>query len=76
MSREEFYKLLGILILITRFEFTSRASLWSRTTGSKFIPAPRIGETTGMPRHRFDELWSNLRWSDQPTERPSDKWMT
>ena len=27
MTREEFYKLLGILILITRFEFTSRATL-------------------------------------------------
>ena len=73
MTREEFYKLLGILILITRFEFTSRASLWSRTTSSKFIPAPRIGETTGMSRNRFDELWSHLRWSEQPPERPADK---
>ena len=73
MTREEFYKLLGILILITRFEFTSRATLWSRTTASKFIPAPRIGETTGMSRNRFDELWSHLRWSEQPVQRPADK---
>ena len=27
MNRPEFYKLLGIIILITRFEFTTRASL-------------------------------------------------
>ena len=73
MTRAEFYKVLGILILITRLEFTSRASLWSRTTSSKFIPAPRIGETTGMPRNRFDELWSYLRWSYQPVERPANK---
>ena len=42
MSREEFYKIQCILMLITRFEFLLRVSLWSRTTGSKFIPAPII----------------------------------
>ena len=26
-----------------------------------------------MSRPRFDELWSNLRWSQQPNERPPDK---
>ena len=72
MTREEFYKLLGLLILMTRFEFTRRSSLWSRTTSSKFIPAPMIGLSSGMSRNRFDELWSCLRWSEQPDERPEE----
>ena len=25
---------------------------------------------TGMPRQRFDYLWSALRWSHQPKKRP------
>ena len=25
---------------------------------------------TGMTRHRYDDLWKALRWSDQPEERP------
>ena len=50
MNRPDFYKLLGIIILITRFEFTSRASLWSRASISKYIPARKLGMTTGMSR--------------------------
>jgi hypothetical protein len=30
MSRQELYKLLGMLILMTRFDFTSQNSLWSK----------------------------------------------
>ena len=70
INRPEFYKLLSIIILIKRFEFTTRASLWSRSPTRKYIPAPNLGMTTGMSRMRFDELWSALRWSEQPKERP------
>ena len=70
MNIPEFYKLLGIIILITRFEFTTRASLWSRAPTRKNIPAPKLGMTTGMSRPRFDELWSALRCSEQPKEIP------
>ena len=68
MNRPEFYKLLSIIILITWFEFTTRASLWSRATISKYIPVPKLGMTTGMSRPQFDELWSALRWSEKPKE--------
>ena len=70
MNRPEFYKILGIIILITLFDFTTRSSLWSRAPIRKYIPAPKLGMTTGMSRPRFDELWSALRWSEQPKERP------
>ena len=73
MTRVELCKLMGILILITRFEFTSRATLWVWQSNSKFIPPPQFGKTTGMSRIRFDDLWSHLRWSFQPEERPDDK---
>ena len=73
MTRVKLCKLMGILILITRFEFTSRVTLWARQSKSKFIPPPQFGKTTGMSRMRFDELWAHLRWSFQPEERPDDK---
>ncbi|KAG7345146.1 transposase IS4 [Nitzschia inconspicua] len=65
----ELLKFFGVIILATRFEFESRASLWSDTSTSPFIPAPAFGKT-GMKRRRFDDIWSCLPWGDQPSERP------
>jgi hypothetical protein len=67
----ELLKFFGILILSTRFEFGSRSDLWSRTAPSKYRPAPAFGKC-GMPRHRFDVLFTAIRWSHQPDERPED----
>ncbi len=40
----ELYKLFGIMILITRFETTSRARLWSPVSQNKYyIPAVKLG---------------------------------
>ena len=69
-SVNELYKLFGIIILITRFETTSRAQLWSTVSQNKYIPAVELGSMAGMPRQRFDDLWSTLRWSCQLKERP------
>ena len=71
-SENEILKMFGILVLMTRFEFSSRASLWSTTAPSKFVPAVCFGKTTGMPRHRFDDLWSCIRWSSQAETRPDN----
>ena len=65
MNIPEFYKLLGIIVLITRFEFTTIDSLWIRAPISKYIPAPKLGIATGISRPFFDALWSALQWSDQ-----------
>ena len=32
----------------------------------------KLSAITGMPRQRFDDLWSALRWSTQPKDRPQD----
>jgi Transposase IS4 len=65
----ELLKWFGINILITRFEFGDRASLWSPDSGSKFIPAPCLGKTTGMSRCRYDTLLQYIVWSFQPERR-------
>jgi hypothetical protein len=67
----ELLKFFGILLLATRFEFGSRAELWSTTAPSKYRPAPAFG-TCGMSRKRFDVLFTSIKWSDQPDERPDD----
>ena len=65
----ELLKWFGILILVTRFEFGSRAELWSNKPRCMYIPAPDFGKT-GMSRDRWDELWRYMEWSYQPVERP------
>ena len=72
LSKSELIKFLGLCILITRFQFSSRRNLWSTTATSKYVPAYRLGQLSGMSRCRFDQIWSCLRWGRQPQERPDD----
>ena len=67
----EIVKFFGVMLLVTRFEFGSQASLWSNTSTNKYIPAPSFG-LTGMPRKWFDDLWMCIRFSDEPHNRPSE----
>ena len=67
----ELLKFFGVLILTTKFEFTTRASLWSTMAWSKYRPAPQFG-MTGMSKHRFEELFVHTRWSHQPEDRGVD----
>ena len=71
-STGEVLKFLGILLIITRFEFGTRASLWSTTARNRFMPPTNLGHTTGMPRERFDHLWRYMVWSEQPWPRPEN----
>lgn len=66
----EIIKFFGVLILSTRFEFGTRASLWSNTPASKYTAAASFGKT-GMSRQRFDDIWSCLSFSEQPDTRPN-----
>lgn len=68
-TKGEVLKFIGMCILITRFEFGNRSTLWSTTAPSKYIPAASLGRT-GMKRHRFDDLWKHMRFSQQPDQRP------
>ena len=67
----EIVKFFGVMLLVTRFEFGSQASLWSNTSTNKYIPAPLFG-LTGMPQKWFDDLWMCIRFSDQPHNHPSE----
>lgn len=69
MTKGELLKFLGIVLLATKFEFGNRASLWSSTAPSKYVPAANFGRT-GMTRQRFDAIWRYIRFSDQPSVRP------
>ena len=67
----EIVKFFGVLLLVTWFEFRSRASLWSNMSTNKYIPAPSFG-LTGMPWKWFNDLWMCIRFSDQPRNHPSE----
>ena len=67
-TKGELLKYFGVMILCTRYEFTSRASLWSTTAPSKYVAAAGLGRT-GMTCNRFDDLWRYLLWSEQPPVR-------
>ena len=67
----EIVKFFGVMLLVTRFEFGSRASLWSNMSTNKYIPAPSF-DLTGMPRKQFNDLWMCIRFSDQPRNHPSE----
>ena len=70
-TKGEILKIFGIIILATPFEFGKRASLWSSTAPSKYVPAPNFGQT-GMTRPRFDTIWKHIRFSDQHDVRPDN----
>ena len=65
----ELLKMFGVLILITKYQFASRASLWATVQPSKYVNAANFGRT-GMSRNRFDVLWRCIRFGEQPVERP------
>jgi Transposase IS4 len=65
----ELLKWFGITILITRFEFGERSSLWATDGTCKYIPAPSLGSRTGMSRNRYDAILKHLVWSLQPAEK-------
>ena len=58
----------GILILITRFEFGTRKTLWNINRNSKYIPPAEFGKT-GMPRNWFEDLTRCIAFSYQPNEQ-------
>ena len=67
---QEILKFFGILVLMTRFEVGSRASLWYTFDPLKYVPAAHFGKK-GMFRPRFYLLFSCIRFSYQPNRRPA-----
>jgi hypothetical protein len=71
-NTSECLKFFGVLILMTFFEFTLRASLWSSVAPMKYKPAPHFG-LTGMSKHSFDDFFRAIRWSKQLSERAENE---
>jgi Transposase IS4 len=55
-TKSEILKFFGFVVLCTKYEFSSRASLWSETAPTKYEKAAAFGRF-GMARMRFDDLW-------------------
>jgi hypothetical protein len=72
-------KFFGVMLLSTRFEFSSRESLLQSTPRNKYLPALNLG-VTGMTRDRFRNVRSAIRFSEQgeDTEMSSSRhrWST
>jgi Transposase IS4 len=71
-SKGELLKFFGIMILTTRYEFNNRSDLWSDHPPTKYESAAQLGRRTGMSRKRFDDLWTCIRFSMQPDDKPED----
>jgi predicted double-glycine peptidase len=65
LTSGELLKFFGVLILGTWREFGHRADLWEIEAGIRLLQAPAFGTKTGMPRKRFDAIWSSLTFSRQ-----------
>ncbi len=70
-TKGEILTFFGVVILMTKFKSSSRASLWSMTAKRNYVPAPSFGKT-GMSRNRSDSLIRHVRWSEQSEELPSE----
>jgi len=55
-TRGELLKFMGVTILATRYDFGSRAELWSTKLRNPYLIEPVFGERTGLSRCRFDAL--------------------
>lgn len=64
----EVLKFIGVVLLGTSYEFGSRADLWVTKPRNKYLLAPAFGERTGLPRARFDALWSCMTFSAQTVD--------
>jgi len=58
-------KFIGVTALATRYDISARTDLWATVACSKYMLATAFGLRTGMPRARFDALWSSVAFSKQ-----------
>jgi len=69
-SLGEILKYFGVIVLMSRFEFSGRRSLWSSQSGTKYIPTPMLGHI--MSRKRFEEMRQYVTYSKVRDE--TDRW--
>lgn len=64
ITRTELLKLFGALVLMARYEFSSRRSLWDETISYKYVRAPTFSHITTYSR--FEAIRSSIRFSMCP----------
>ena len=71
LTRQELLRFIGVCTLISTINFRgARRNLWEGgNTISEFLPTINL-KGTGMTRNRFEDIWSAIRWSDQPPAQP------
>jgi hypothetical protein len=68
ITEGEMVKFFGTMVLMTRFRCRNRRELWKEKSKYKYQPVFDMGQT-GMTRHRWDDIWTCIRFSYQPEER-------
>ena len=71
MTRGEFLKFLGVLLLLCRLEFSKRGDCWSKPGEDDILPKPQLGRF--MWRKRFEAIRRSLTVSVVKTNRPKNK---
>lgn len=66
----EILRYFGVVLLLSRHEFSSRKDLWSPTNSYKYIPSPNFARI--MASHRFEMLRCCIRYSYCATERDNE----
>lgn len=61
-TASEILRFMGVIVLMSRYEFGRRRDLWATSSDNKYIPAPNFGKI--MAQHRFHTLRANIRFSD------------
>ena len=72
MDLAKFLKWFGVVLLISRCEFSFQRELWSTWNHSRFLPPVELGRATGMLQQRYDDIWMYLCLSFQPENRPDN----
>lgn len=71
IDMQELLVWMGVCILVSMANYQGdRRDLWGGGGSySKYLPTYDLNKT-GMSRTRFEEIWSNMRWSNQPETQP------
>ena len=67
----ELLKFFGVMILLTQMRIRERRTAWDSGCFNnwKYMPRPPL-QKSGMPRWQYDQIWSCIRFLDQPKVRP------
>lgn len=71
----EILRLMGVLVLMSRYEYSKRRDLWKTTSENKYVSAPNFSQI--MTYTRFMTLRANLRFSDngnQDNDGSENRW--